>query len=67
MLPSLAHAASGSNVEGKPHGAFSSALLAALQQTRGSISYRDLATQRNRGPTTEVKYPICRAVEQAIV
>jgi hypothetical protein len=27
---------------GKPHGAFTAALLAALRQTRGSITYRDL-------------------------
>jgi pimeloyl-ACP methyl ester carboxylesterase len=27
---------------GKPHGAFTAALLAALRQTRGSINYRDL-------------------------
>jgi hypothetical protein len=30
------------NEDGKPHGAFTAALLAALRQTRGSISYRDL-------------------------
>lgn len=30
------------NEDGKPHGAFSASLLAALRQTRGAISYRDL-------------------------
>jgi len=30
------------NEDGKPHGTFSAALLAALRQMRGSISYRDL-------------------------
>ncbi|MER9070423.1 caspase family protein [Mesorhizobium sp. M0902] len=30
------------NEDGKPHGAFSAALLAALRQIRGAISYRDL-------------------------
>jgi Caspase domain len=30
------------NEDGKPHGAFSAALLAALRQTRGALSYRDL-------------------------
>ncbi|MCA0032654.1 caspase family protein [Mesorhizobium sp. B263B2A] len=30
------------NDDGRPHGAFTAALLAALRQTRGSISYRDL-------------------------
>lgn len=30
------------NEEGRPHGAFTAALLATLRQTRGAITYRDL-------------------------
>lgn len=46
---------------GKPHGAFTAALLAALRQTRGSITYRDLLKRIE----AQVRLRVAQQVPQA--
>ncbi|CUH99176.1 caspase family protein [Leisingera aquaemixtae] len=46
---------------GRPHGAFTAALLAALRQTRGAISYRDLLKRAE----AQVRLRVAQQVPQA--
>ena len=46
--------------DGRTHGAFSAALLAALRQTRGAISYRDMVKQAG----TQVRLRVAQQVPQ---
>lgn len=47
--------------DGKPHGAFTAALLTALRQTRGSITYRDLIKRAE----AQVRLRVSEQVPQA--